>query len=262
MQIMQGNIRLTTSGGAFYDTEESNISSAAGIKCNGNLTVSGGDVVIASSGAGGKGLNGSGLLTISNGTLSITTTGDEYKYRTDNTKAKAITMDGNLTISGGSVYVSCKTDHAIGAKGMLTVSGGTAIGITLDATKKSFDAGKSFKITGGTLIGIGGTSGSPTANDCTQYSVQYSGSITQNASFHVVSSAGKGVVTYQLPYTSSKAFVLFSSPNLEKNTNYTISTGGAVTGGASFHGLYDGASYTGGTPLATFTVSSMVTEVK
>ena len=261
MQISQGIVRLTTSGDALYDTEEADLSSPAGIKCDGNLLISGGQTVINSSGSGGKGVNVKGALTINNGELSVTATGNEFKYRNDNTKAKAITNDGNLTVSGGSVYALSATDHAITSKGAMTVSGGMVIGVTRAASKKGFDCTKTFKIAGGTLIGIGGASSLPDANASTQYSVNYSGSITQNAFFHIASSAGKNVVTYQLPCTLSKAYVLFSSHDLERNTNYTISTGGAVSGGSSFNGLYNSATFTGGTTRATFTVSSIVTNV-
>ena len=55
--------------------------------------------------------------------------------------------------------------------------------------------------------------------------------------------------------------VLFSSPNLTSGGSYTISKGGTVSGGSEFFGLYSGATYSGGTQTATFTASSMVTQV-
>ena len=120
---------------------------------------------------------------------------------------------------------------------------------------------KMFWITGGSVVGTGGASSSPAAIACTQYVVDYTGNIMRNANFNISSSAGKNILTYQLPCTLSKAFVLFSSPDLARNESYMVSSGGSVTGGKSFHGLYNGATYSGGYNRATFTVSSMITNI-
>jgi len=261
MLVSQGILNLTTSGNACYDESEGETSSASGIKCSGNFLLNGGSIEINSSGMGGKGINVGGTITINNGELAVTTKGDEYKQSNDNTKAKAIKNDGDLTINGGLIYAYCKTDNAIDTKGSLTITGGTVIGVGNAASKKGLACGKTFKISGGTLVGVGGASGSPTASACTQYVVNYSGAISQNSFFAIASSAGKNIMTYQAPYTSSKAFILFSSPDLVRNSVYTISSNGSVAGGSSFWGLYDGATYTGGTSVATFTISAMVTNV-
>lgn len=261
MLISSGIIRIITSGDALFDAAEPGLSSAAGIKCDGNLLINGGQIDIISTGSGGKGVNVNGTFTMSNGELSAITTGNEYKYRNDNTKAKAVSIDKSLTINGGTIYASCKTDHAIATNSPLSVSGGTVIAFALDASKKSFNFSNSFKVTGGVLLGISGASSLPTSSVSTQYAVNYSGSITQGAFLHVASTAGKNILTCQLPCSLSKAFVLFSNPDLQNNMNCTISSGGTVSGGTSFHGLYNGATYTGGSTLSNFTVTSMVTNV-
>ena len=261
MLISQGNLSLTTSGDACYDESERDISSASGIKCNKNLTINGGTIVINSSGLGGKGISVDGSLTIINGEVAVTTTGDVYKQSTDNTKAKAMKIDGNLTINGGIVFADSKTDNAIDSKESLTITGGTIIGVSRASSKRTFECGKTFKITGGTLIGIGGESSSPTTNACTQYVVNYAGGVSQNTIMHIASSTDKNILTYQPPCTLTKAFLLFSSPDLKQNTDYSIFSGGIATGGSSFHGLYKDATHSGGTSLVTFRLSSMVTNM-
>ncbi|MCS3283729.1 hypothetical protein NXV73_16395 [Bacteroides salyersiae] len=67
-------------------------------------------------------------------------------------------------------------------------------------------------------------------------------------------------MTYMIPRTYQQMTLLFSSPQLE-NGSYTIYTGGSVTDGSSFYGLYTGAIYDGGTQAATFTANSMVTQI-
>jgi len=263
MFISQGDISIKASGEACYDEEEKDISSASGIKCNGNLVIDGGQMVILSSGLGGKGINVNGALTINDGHLEITSTGDAYKNAAYNTKAKALKIDGDLTVNGGLIYAESHSDHAISAKGNLTIDGGAVIGVGKSASKKGLDGSSQFRITGGTLVGVGGAISSPTVNACTQYVVNYSGKLTQNTLFHVASSVGMKILTYQMPYPFSKGYLLFSSPVLVQNTNYTISSGGAVTNGSSFGGLYNDATYTGGTAIATFRTSpsSMVINI-
>ena len=261
MLISQGNMNLTTTGDACYDEEEADISSTSGIKCKGDFLLNGGNIVINSSGLGGKGISVDGSITINDGQLVAVTTGDKYKQAGDNTKAKAIKNDGDITINGGAIYANSKTDNAIDTKESITVTDGTVIGVGCDSSKKGFECAKTFKITGGTIVGVGGDASAPTAGACTQYVVNYSGGVTQNSFIHIASSAGKNILTYQSPCSLSKAFVLFSSPDLERNTNYTLSSGGSVSGGSSFNGLYNGATYTGGTVRASFTITTMVTNV-
>ena len=261
MLVSKGKLQLTATGDACYDAEEEDTSSASGIKCNSNLTIYGGHIVINSSGVGGKGLSIDGTLTIHDGELDVTTTGAEYKISGDNTKAKALKIDGSISIHGGLVYANSKTDHAVSTKSSLLITDGTIIGVGNAQSKKGFDFSETFKITGGTIIGIGEASSVPTANACTQHVINYSGEVMQNRFFAITSSGGNNILTYQLPYTLSKAFILFGSPDIEQGTNYTILSGGAVTGGSTFNGLYSGATYSGGTSLLTFSISSMVTSV-
>ena len=257
MLVSQGNLKLTIAGDACYDEEEADISSATGIKCRGNFLLNSGNITINSSGRGGKGLSVDGTITINNGELVVNTTGDKYKEAGDNTKAKAIKNDGDVFINGGTIYANSLSDNAIDTKESISITGGTVIGCA--ASKKGIECAKTFKITGGTLVGIGGEASSPTANACTQYVVNYSGGVTQNTFIHIASSTGKNILTFQSPFTLSQASVLFSSPDLERNAEYTIWSGGSVTGGESFYGLYHGANYSGGTALTNFRISSMVT---
>ena len=261
MLITQGNLNLTTTGDACYDDEEADISSTSGIKCRGNLVIDGGHIVINSSGLGGKGISVDGTLTINDGVVAVTTTGDKYKLTDDNTKAKAIKNDEDLILNGGLIYADSKTDNALDTKGSLLMTGGTVIGIGRDLSKKGIECKKTFKISGGTLVGIGGESSLPTASACTQYVVNYAGEVTQNAFVDIASSAGKDILTFRSPCTLSKAFILFSSSELELNMNYSIWSGGSVTGGESLYGLYSDATYSGGTVRATFMVSTMVMNV-
>ena len=58
--------------------------------------------------------------------------------------------------------------------------------------------------------------------------------------------------------------MLFSNPGITAGSTYTIVTNATVAGGTEFHGLYSGATVSGGTTVKTFTASttSMVTTVQ
>jgi hypothetical protein len=91
--------------------------------------------------------------------------------------------------------------------------------------------------------------------------VIYGGSGSNGEILNIQSADGTSILTYQIPRAYSQMTVLFSSPNLTSGGSYTISKGGTVSGGSEFFGLYSGGTYSGGTQAATFTATSMVTQV-
>ncbi len=307
--IANGNIALVTTGSAYYDTDDADISSSAGIKSDGNFLMEKGNLIITSSGAGGKGISADGTLTVNDGIISVVTTGDQFKYGSDDTAAKAIESDGDLIvnggtitiktskteaegleskatltinngrieieayddcinasnhiqINGGSIYCYSETNDGIDSNGTLTITGGTVVASGSTSPEEGFDCdNNTFKITGGTLVGIGGSTSTPTSSVSTQRTVIYGGSATANQFIHIVSNDGTDILTFKVPRLYSQMTLLFSSPSLLSSTTYTIYTGGSISGGTDFHGLYTGATYTKGTSAGTFTPTSMVTTV-
>lgn len=310
--IAGGEILITTTGNAYYDAEDADTTSSSGIKCDGNMTTSGNCIItITSSGSGGKGINVGGTLVFDNGTIKVTTTGDQYVYDKNNdTAAKAIKSDGNLTvnnghitiktskteaegleskatltinggtleidayddcinakthigINGGNIYCYSATNDGIDSNGTLTITGGVVITSGTNVPEEGFDCdNNTFKITGGVLVGTGGATSAPTSSVSTQRTLIYNGSGTENQLFHIASADGASVFTYKIPRTYSQGMTLLvSSPDLAASNQYTIYTGGSVSGGTDFHGLYTGSTYSKGTSAGTFTTTSMVTTV-
>lgn len=150
MTIEGGELTLATTGSAYYDTDDKDISSAAGIKCDGALTIDKGVINITASGAGGKGISVDGDLIINDGTINVSTTGDLFKYGSDDTAAKAIKSDGNVTVNGGSIIIKTTKEEAEGleSKKILTINNGT---IEIEAYDDCINASNHIAINGGNI---------------------------------------------------------------------------------------------------------------
>ncbi len=101
----------------------------------GSLTVTGGTLVIAVTGTAAKGLKAEGDLTVSDGVLTITTSGNGT-WDSDDSKTKAsscMSADGNIQIDGGTLTLTSSGGGGKGihCDGTFTVNGG---GITVSTT--------------------------------------------------------------------------------------------------------------------------------
>ena len=228
----------------------------------GDVTVNGGTFRATTVNDGGEGLESKGILTINGGDLEIQAYDDCLNAAT------------NITVNGGRIYCYSTGNDAIDSNGTLTFNGGLIVSSGTTAPEEGFDCDQNvFAIRGGTLVGTGGSSSSPTAANCTQRAVLYKAAGTSGTVVRVAA-GGADVLVYKLPRTYSgggggppgggttaSMTMLFSLPALT-NATYAIVTNAVVSGGTEFHGLYVGATVTGGTTSKTFTASSMVTTVQ
>ena len=260
--ISSGDDGITTS----YEGTDSSI--------NPYMNIKGGTINITTTGLSAKGIKSFGDLTIDDGTITVTTSHQEAEGIESKTKIEInggnITVnaydDGinaakDITITGGKIYSYSTTNDAIDSNGTMTISGGTIFAIGAGTPEDGLDCDQNtINITGGTIIGVGGGTSSPSTSS-KQNSLVYGGSGTINTLFHIANASGTDILTFKIPRTLSQMTIVYSGANLASNTNYTIYTGGSVSGGTDFHGLYTGATYSGGTQASTFTTSSTVTTV-
>ncbi len=225
--------------------------SAKGIKGYGNVTINGGDIVVTTKGGdGSEGIESKSILTINDGNIAVTSYDD------------CINATGSLVINGGTIYCYSSNNDGIDSNGTLTITGGLIVSSGTTSPEEGFDCDQNtFKITGGTILGVGGASSTPTSSVSTQRSVIYGGSGTSGQYISIVSSGGESILNYKLPRSYSQMTLLFSSPSLISGGSYTIYSGGTVSGGTDFHGYLSGATYAVGTQLATFTATSVVTQI-
>ncbi len=246
--------------------ENADYANPKAIKAEGDLIMYGGTLRLTTQNDGGEGMESKANMTIHDGYLDITAYDD------------CLNASSNITINGGLIYCYSMGNDAIDSNGTMDINGGTIIASGTTSPEGGIDCDQSrFTITGGTIVATGGDSSTPTANTCTQYALLYTGSASSNTVLHISSSAGD-VLVYRFPraYTSTSGggggggggmgggmgnnnrsmVMLFSIPGLVQGTQYTIKTGGTITGGTEWKGYYTGATVSGGSSVGTFTPGS------
>lgn len=258
-------LNVSTTGSRFYVSgsgDNADYCNPKAVKSDGNLTVNSGTITISCSQEGGEGLESKDSLFINNGLIEITTYDD------------CVNASNHIQINGGKSYCSAQNNDAFDSNGTLTVTGGFSIGCGTKEPEESFDCDeKTFKITGGILIGTAGKVSNPTTSVCTQNSIKYSA--TANTAICISNNSGTEILTYLIPSYSNtsgdggmtppggqqgSSMLLFYSNPLLVNGQYTLKTGGTISGGTNFHGYYTDATYSGGSSK-TFTISSKVTTI-
>ncbi len=273
---------ITISGGTF-----SIDSSDDAIHSNNSVTIAGGDISIAS---GDDGIHADSSLTIKEGKINIKKSyeGIESALITvSGGETRVISSDDGVNVAGGRDGSSVngrpgQNSFSSSSNNKLTISGGY---LSVDATGDGLDSNGSIAMTGGIVVVSGPTASNNGALDYDgtfemsggfliaagsagmaqapseqsgQYSIAMNYSKAQQAGtlVHLKDSKGNTVVTFA-PKKQYQAVVI-SSPELKKDTEYTLYSGGTSTG-SSLEGLYTGGEYKDGTKIASFTISSSIT---
>jgi hypothetical protein len=108
------------------------------------------------------------------------------------------------------------------------------------------------------LLGDGSTS--TPSNSSHQRVVVFQSGNAVGTVIRITSSTGAEALTFQV--SKDYQTMVFTSPALVSSTTYTVLTGGSVSGGDNFHGLYTGSTYSGGSTKSTFTTGAVVTYVR
>lgn len=303
--ISGGQTLLVTQGNAYYNATDSDIKSAAGIRCTGSTEIKNAQLHILSEGTAGKGINCDGSLMVENSIVKVKVTGQTYAYNSSTTSsAKAITADGSITIKSGTVWAmalggdGCEgleskntlainggevmvaaSDNGINATLAIAINGGKVYSFSaendaLDSNgsfvlndgiavlsgaaypESGIDCDQnSFKITGGTLLAIGGDTSLPTQSS--QPVVIYKGNMDEGKLLTFTDMQSNMVASYVVPRNYQPMTMVFTSPNLSLNSQYNIYADGVYTGGDAFGGLVLDGSYTPGELVAQFTASAI-----
>ncbi|MCR4583940.1 MAG: carbohydrate-binding domain-containing protein [Prevotella sp.] len=177
--VSDGTIDVTCSGSGKWDSSDLETKAASCISSDANITISGGTLSLTATGSGGKGMKCDDTLTITDGNVTVVTSGGlyynngstentNYTGNTDNidnsyysspkgikagikdTSTSTTTYSGNLVISGGTVSVTTSGYNAEGieSKNTLYITGGT---VTINSYDDGINSAQEMYLQGGTI---------------------------------------------------------------------------------------------------------------
>ena len=255
-----GTLKIVTSGGVLAyvnnalnqnytgNTDRLNSdykSSPKGVKADGVVTISGGNIDIVTSGNGGEGIESKSTLTISDGYVKV------------RAKDDAINSSSHMYIKGGTVDVISTGNDGLDSNGDLYIQGGLVMAFGASAPECGLDANseESYTVyfTGGYILAAGGGNSVPTKSGSTQPFVSVSATV--NASTQVsIGTSSSTIYTFTTPddltavnlggSTGNRpggpggmgqggSSLLISVPGLTTGTSYTIKSGNTSTTGTA-----------------------------
>ena len=213
-----GRLVINTAG-TYGKDENGEQESPKGIKIDQDITINGGDITVRCTGKceGSEGIESKAVLTVNGGKIDVMAYDD------------AINAATTVTFNGGEVYALSTHNDGIDSNGSIYVNSGkvTAVAANMEAAMDNDNPGQNstFKITGGEVIGIGGTVYSPSSSS-TQYTIVYNGCpVSTTAELAVNDSEGNKILAITSPQGSQSSGVLLSSSKFVKGGTYTISIG-------------------------------------
>ena len=239
--VSGGTLKITTSG------SEANDVSCKGMKIGwvtksgnkvtgyaGNLTVSGGTIVINCAKA--EGLEAKGNLTFTGGETYVYSTGDD-----------AINCQAEMNIQGGYIYAYSTANDAIDANHDLKISGGHVFAVTTrGAPEVALDANTEERyklyITGGVVVAYGGLESGYSASQSV-YSMSCSA-----GNWNALHNGSAYIAAFKAP--SGVSSVAVSAPSLSKGY-----TGVSVGGTPLCNGTWASSSISGGSAVSLSTYS-------
>ena len=299
LTITGGKLLLITTGAAIYDSDDKDISSSAGINCDGDVVISGAEISCKSSGTAGKGISVEGTLTITGSTVNVITTGKQYTYGSLDSSAKGIKAEGNLTVNSGTINVMAtggEGSEGMESKSTLTINDGdvsiytyddcinvgtstTTKGIVINggniycysSANDGIDSNGTLKIAGG-LIVASGTTSIEEGIDCDNSNFAMTGGTVISVggscdSTPTTSSSSQPTVTYSGSSSSGTVYTITKSDGTHV-MSYTIprtySSMGMMFSSSSIvksssYILYTGGTVSGGTTFYGLTTGGTYT---
>ncbi|MGN0613732.1 MAG: carbohydrate-binding domain-containing protein [Porcipelethomonas sp.] len=230
-----------------------------GIHSDGTVNIGNAEIEIVSS---YEGIEGS-VINVNGGSVSVTSSDDGFNA-TDGETAGMGGMGGVssscvLNINGGSVYVNAGGD-GLDSNGVMNINGGTIIvDGPEDSGNTALDSEAQVTVNGGVLIAAGSSGMLELPSDSSkQSSIVVTSAEQKAAGVPVCIKDENGTVL--LSYTPAKTYsaVIISTPDIVSGSEYSIYSGGTVSGSAQ-NGYISGGSHTGGELVETVTVSAAVT---
>ena len=216
--------------GGWGGNSNDNSVGAKGIKCDGDIEISGGVIVVKASNH--EGIETKGTLTISGGEI--------YSQSSDD----AINSASDMTITGGTVCAYSTGNDGLDANGNCYIQGGVIYAIGKASPEVAIDAntegGKKLYIQGGTIIAIGSLeNGAQLTQSCYQAS-----SWTKNAWYSIT--VGDMTYAFKTPASGGTKLVVSGAQRPTVKKSVTVSGGSEMCNGM----LVDSPDVSGGSDVS------------
>ena len=249
-----GNLNISTSGGMLVysngslnhnytgntDRIDSDMkSSPKGVKADGNVTISGGEINIKTTGNGAEGIESKSELTVEEGKITI------------RTKDDGINSSDNMYIKGGILDVISTSNDGLDSNKNLYISGGVTMAFGASGAECGLDAndeeGYSVYFTGGYILAAGGRNSVPKNSNSTQPYITTNFTLTAGSEVSV-GSGDKNLYTFTIPSDygtssngsragggpggnggNSSGNLLISTEGMIAGSSYTIKSGSTTT---------------------------------
>jgi len=222
-----------------------------GIHSDASITINGGTNTISavSTTQGvGEGIEAP-FITLAGGLNTINASNDGINTTFGTVSGGTESNDGSHLYITGGINIVTGSD-AIDSNGNITISGGTTIvnGPT-QQPEEAIDFNGNFYMNGGFLIAAGSntnmTKAMSSASTQVSFFLKSSAQLPASSMLHIENATGTEMVTFKPK--NGVYYFHFSSPNLQKSTQYKIYFGGSYTGGSYIGGTTGWGVYTGGT---------------
>ena len=252
MIITDGAITVSTSGGGTWDSDKLKTKASACLGADGNVTISGGTLTLTSTGAGGKGINADGTLTVDGGTMTIKTSGNAVVASSTGTLS-VVTSSQQLDKYNSDYKSSPK---GIKVDGAITINDGIINVTTTGAGGEGIESKTCITFNGGqTYVSASDDGINASYNDDTK-SLSYAGDMTINGGYIYCYSTGNDAMdTNGNFYIKGGLVYAIGSGNVEKSLDANTEEGKKlyISGGTviAIGDLESGSSITNGTCKST-----------
>ena len=217
---------------------------------NGQFIMSGGLVQVLSTGSEGRGLKIEDLVTITDGTIEITSSGNGIHSKAD------------IVIDGGSIYTYSTSANGVNASNNLTVNGGNIVAYGVSTSGYGLRGTSKLYINGGNIAAVGAMTSTPQTTTENQPAMIYKGVLTCDTNLTLDADDGTNVLalTITRDYSSSKQHtLLLSVPAINAGSTYMLNSGATLdTEKDNWHNFYyggDAVIEAGDTTLGTATAA-------
>ena len=242
-------VTITTSGGGVWDSDKAKTKAASCLSSDGNMTISGGTLTLTSTGAGGKGINADGAFTTTGGSVTISTSGNAVVA--SSTGTLSVITNSNQLDNYDSDYKS--SPKGIKVDGAILISGNTIINVTTTgAGGEGIESKTKIDIIGGQVYVNASDDGiNASYNDDTK-SLGYAGNLTISGGYVYARSTGNdGIDANGNVYIQGGLVYAIGAGSVEKSIDANTEeqkklyiTGGTVI---AVGDLENGSSISGGT---------------